>query len=530
VILPDSTPAVARSLEAAQNYACRLGATEIQPLHVLRGLVDEEEGRAALLLARVGVSPAVLKQALAEDDCDVPRPPNISPPSLSQSSQEILQAARERARDLGEYTVASDHLLLAVLLRDDAIREKLLPLGLDLIRLESEGALRGAPTLRLEEPLVLNEATEQIDPARILDASANRAREALRVIEDYCRFTLDDRYLSGQLKQLRHDLTETLAALPSNLLLEARDTLGDVGTSLSTEAEQKRLSLQAVVQANLKRLQEALRSLEEYGKLWSPDLGTALERLRYRSYTLDRALVLGGTARQRLAEARLYVLVTGSLCRAALDWTIQEAAAGGAQIIQLREKNLRDRELMERARQVRHWTRKARVLFIMNDRPDLARLAEADGVHLGQEELSVKDARRILGPDALIGVSTHALEQVRQAVLDGANYIGVGPAFASETKQFGEIAGLEFVRQATAETSLPAFVIGGVNLGTLAAAVAAGARRVAVSQAICQAEYPRSVAAEMRRILDQTPTLPTPANPRECASAGPSLPGAGSER
>src|SRR5439155_15936065 len=101
----------------------------------------------------------------------------------------------------------------------------------------------------------------------------------------------------------------------------------------------------------------------------------------------------------------------------------------------------------ERARQVRRWTQQAGVLFIMNDRPDIARLVEADGVHLGQDELPVKEACRILGPDALIGVSTHNLVQLRQAILDGASYVGVGPTFPSETKQFEAYAGLQFVRQ-----------------------------------------------------------------------------------
>src|SRR5262249_37597577 len=139
------------------------------------------------------------------------------------------------------------------------------------------------------------------------------------------------------------------------------------------------------------------------------------------------------------------------------------AAAGGADVIQLREKTLADRELVERARNVRRWTRKAGVLFVVNDRPDVARLVEADGVHLGQDDMPVKDARRILGADALIGVSTHSIEQVRQAVLDGANYIGVGPTFPSATKVFEEFPGLDFVRAVLAETTLPAFAIGGIN-------------------------------------------------------------------
>src|SRR5205807_8984108 len=113
-----------------------------------------------------------------------------------------------------------------------------------------------------------------------------------------------------------------------------------------------------------------------------------------------------------------------------------EAAAGGADVFQLREKDLPDGRLLERARDVRRWTREVGALFIVNDRPDVARLAEADGVHLGQGDMPVKDARRILGPDALIGVSTHDLDQLRQAVLDGAGYVGVGPTFPSQTKQF----------------------------------------------------------------------------------------------
>jgi thiamine-phosphate pyrophosphorylase len=501
--LPDFTPAVGRAMQAAQDYARSVGAAEIQPLHLLQGLLDEEEGHAALLLARGGISAVVVKQSFFghQDAARAVRSEGSLP--LAAKTQQILYYAREVAVDLtGDFTIATDHLMLALLRRDELVKQKLIALGLDFAGLESQIASTSSPALPVEEPLLLAEPTERVETARILDASANRAREAVRVIEDYCRFALDDRFLCEELKRLRHDLTETLAGLPPGLLV-ARDTLRDVGTKISTEGERRRHSVQAVVQANLKRLQEALRSLEEYGKLHRPELGAALEKLRYRSYTLERAILLSTSAKERLAEARLYVLITGSLCTAAVDWTIQEAAAGGAQIIQLREKDLPDRERLERARQVRRWTRKANVLFILNDRPDLAHLAEADGVHLGQEDLGVKEARRILGPDALIGVSTHNLEQVRQAMIDGASYIGVGPAFASMTKCFEALPGLEFIRSAVAETSLPAFVIGGVNLETIAAAMEAGARRVAVSQAICQAEDPRAVAAQMRRILDE---------------------------
>src|SRR5262249_35337637 len=137
----------------------------------------------------------------------------------------------------------------------------------------------------------------------------------------------------------------------------------------------------------------------------------------------------------------------------------------------------------------------------VNDRPDVARLVEADGVHLGQDDLPVKEARRLVGPDALVGVSTHDLAQLRQAILDGADYVGVGPVFASGTKDFAGLAGLEYVRAAAAETSLPAFAIGGIGPGNVEMVVASGARRVAVSGSVARSDDPRAAAAALRRAL-----------------------------
>jgi thiamine-phosphate pyrophosphorylase len=413
----------------------------------------------------------------------------------------LTRSVLGEARDLsGEATVASEAVLLALLRTDPELRRYLEPLGLRLARLEADVLARQTPPLALDEPLKLGDLTEQVDLARVLDAAANRAREGLRVVEDYCRFVLDDAFLSRTLKQMRHDLNGVLAGLGAHLLL-ARETQRDVGTGLATEDEGERYTLLDVARANLKRAQEALRTLEEFGKMRGPGLGWALEQLRYRSYTVERAVVLGTGARRRLEATRLYVLVSGGPGPDELEVRVKEAVAGGAQVVQLREKGLPDRELWRRALAVRRWTREAGALFVVNDRPDLARLAEADGVHLGQDDLPVKEARRVLGPEALVGVSTHDLGQVRQAVLDGASYIGVGPAFPSRTKDFAELAGLDFVRQALAETTLPAFVIGGVNLETIGAAVAAGARRVAVSHALAGSDDPRGVAARLLHVL-----------------------------
>jgi thiamine-phosphate pyrophosphorylase len=168
---------------------------------------------------------------------------------------------------------------------------------------------------------------------------------------------------------------------------------------------------------------------------------------------------------------------------------------------------MNDRELLAWAQVARQITRELGKLLIINDRCDIALLADADGVHIGQEDLSVADARRIVGPGRLIGVSTHSVEQLRQAILDGADYVGIGPVFPSATKDFENFPGLEYVRAATAETSLPAFALGGLSPSNIHTVVAAGAVRVAVSSAICQAADPRSVARQLKGALAGTNRL-----------------------
>ncbi len=196
------------------------------------------------------------------------------------------------------------------------------------------------------------------------------------------------------------------------------------------------------------------------------------------------------------------VLVGGLPTMGDLTWIVSEALAGGADVIQLREKGLPDRELLRRAREVRILTAQAKARFILNDRPDLAQLAGADGVHLGQEDVTLRDARRIVGPTALIGASTHDRVQIDQAVLEGAGYLGIGPIFASATKVFSDFAGLAFVRQAAEATALPWFAIGGITAENVAEVLDAGATRIAVSAAVIHAERPSQATAAFRARLD----------------------------
>ncbi len=336
---------------------------------------------------------------------------------------------------------------------------------------------------------------------RIIDANANRAREAIRLLEDLARFSLDDAALSARAKSIRHGLTAALTASvgPKALLVAERDTPGDVGTSISVSSEFERACALELASAAGSRLGEALRAIEECLKLEAPTHSTDIERLRYEAYELERLLL------PRLArpDPRLCVcvLLTGSLCTHHPWQRVAELAiAGGADGIQLREKELTDRELLDRARWLVERTRGTGVRVIVNDRADIAALAEADGVHLGQGDLRVADARRIVGGHRLVGVSTSNLEQARRAFAEGADMIGVGPIFASSTKPRPGIAGLDLIRAIASDPELagrPYLAISGIGPKEAAELAAVGCRGLAVSSAVCSAADPEKAVREI---------------------------------
>ena len=339
-----------------------------------------------------------------------------------------------------------------------------------------------------------------------MDAAANRTREGLRVIEDYARFALDDRHLTEFCKRLRHRVTDILATIDPAHRLAARETRADVGTKPSASVSNQRHDLGDLLSANFARVQEALRSLEEFAKLHDAAAAAALEQLRYECYTLQRAVETTRLNQRRLGDATLYVLVDGCASREAFSQKVAALVAAGVHAIQLRDKQLDDRTLLERARALRSLTRGTPTYTIVNDRPDLALLADADGVHVGQSELTVKDARIVVGPDRLIGVSAHSLDQAREAVLNGADYLGVGPVFASATKQFAQFPGLELLRAVAAEIRLPAFAIGGITAENLGEVRKAGIHRIAVSAAVAAAPDPGQAARHLLQLLTENRT------------------------
>ncbi len=351
---------------------------------------------------------------------------------------------------------------------------------------------------------------------RIVDANANRALEGLRAMEEAARFVLNSRSWTHQLKSLRHGLANAISKLPREELLRARNTNGDVGTAISTEQERHRVSVAHIVAAAAGRTQQAMRCLEEYGKTIDACFAAEVEQLRYRCYDvcaqLEQICLSGNDRLNRLHQARLYALIDAESSESQMLDRIRCLAKAGVDIIQLRDSTVDDRTLFRRAVAGARAAGDLGVLWIINDRADIAAASGADGVHVGQDELPVEYVRRIVGGNALVGLSTHDIEQVRDANASTADYIGCGPVFPSSTKQFHEFPGCDFLRQVCREltpnavnaSQCVAFAIGGITLANVGEVAAAGFGRVAVTAGLRGGSETEQSTA-FRQCLQQVP-------------------------
>jgi thiamine-phosphate pyrophosphorylase len=197
---------------------------------------------------------------------------------------------------------------------------------------------------------------------------------------------------------------------------------------------------------------------------------------------------------ERLSHARLYLVIDA----AAAGRIVPAALEGGVDIVQLREKSAPDAAVIEAGKRLRAVCDEHRGLLIVNDRPDLALACGADGVHVGQDDMALDEARTLVGDDLIVGISTHSPTQVEVALDSTADYLGVGPVYSTPTKPGREPVGLELVRYAAAHASAkPWFAIGGIDQGNARAVAEAGATRIAVVRAIRDAADPRAAAAAL---------------------------------
>ncbi|MFC2066634.1 thiamine phosphate synthase [Chloroflexota bacterium] len=325
---------------------------------------------------------------------------------------------------------------------------------------------------------------------RIIDANLNRIGEGLRFLEEMARLLLDDAALTKQLKNMRHEMLKGDRPLYQQLL-QSRDSEGDVGIDIETPGEEKQRELPASVLANARRVQEGLRVMEELAK--TPGISLDSEKFkqaRFALYTIEKTLLSRIMRRDKISDLRgLYLVIdTQALEGRSHTEVAGQAIRGGAKIIQLRDKVLSTKELLPVAQELRNLCAEHNVLFIINDYLDLALAVDADGLHLGQDDLPVGIARRLLPIDKLIGISVYTVDQATAAQNEGADYIAVNAIYPTASKDHVEVVGLERLRQIKAAVSLPLVAIGGISKDNAAQVMAAGADSAAVISAVLGAE------------------------------------------
>jgi len=333
--------------------------------------------------------------------------------------------------------------------------------------------------------------------AQLIDANLDRAREGLRVMEDWCRFGLKRSDFSIQIKDWR----QQLGVHHHDIYRKARLTSNDPAMGISHPLQKVRTTPKAVFVANSSRVQEALRVIEEFTRVTDPKLCEIATKIRYETYAME-INVLNTTEsiskRKTLKDCSIYLITTN---RGKIEEIVHQTLKAGVKIVQYREKFLPDNEKFSQAKCLAALCKKYNALFIVNDRIDIALAVDADGIHLGQEDIPTKIARELLGTEKIIGRSTHCLEEIKTAEEEGCDYIGIGPIFPSETKKQLNPIGIDSLIKGLSQTLLPAFAIGGINSSNINKLSQINNIRVAVSDAIINSNDPFSKTEQLLKYL-----------------------------
>ncbi|MHC4248989.1 MAG: thiamine phosphate synthase [Planctomycetota bacterium] len=258
---------------------------------------------------------------------------------------------------------------------------------------------------------------------RVIDANANRAREGLRVAEDFARFVVADESLAKALRDTRHRVTEAVGLVaPSETLLAARDTEGDLGADADAFPPAPRRAPQDVAASALKRAEEALRSLAEFAKLVDPGASAAFERERYALYDLEKRVLLARADVLRMSDVRLCAVMDAAAAPAPAD-VASAAVEAGAGCLVTELGALDDATALSLAKGLRGEVASQGGVLLVAARADVALLAGADGVLLGPGDVSPAEARRVMGTGAVVGLKVPGADEARAAVGEGATFV-----------------------------------------------------------------------------------------------------------
>ncbi len=331
---------------------------------------------------------------------------------------------------------------------------------------------------------------EDLRIAQIIDANLDRAREGLRVLEDWARFALGRKDLVKSFKNFR----QILGKHHLKLYKESRNFVNDNCAGLSHPEQYKRNNTSSIISSNAARVQEALRVIEEFSRDHNQNLSNISSEIRYEIYNLEIVLLEAQssyTLRKILNENDLYFI---TLDAENLFEKIKNILEGGVKIIQLRFKQGKDSDNLKFAIKVRELCNCYDALFLINDRVDIALACKADGVHLGQDDIDIKSARKILGFSKIIGISASNELDIKKAIEDGCDYLGIGPVFATTTKKEKVPLGIDTLKSLTRDISIPWFAIGGIKQENISLLKENNISKIAIISDLINSKNPKEKA------------------------------------
>ncbi len=313
---------------------------------------------------------------------------------------------------------------------------------------------------------------------RIVDVNLNRLDESLKLIEDLTRFHLENRKLLAKIREIRKNFLKFKQAAPLQQIIAARKSQRDLGRGARFDTNQKKGAGNLLI-SNFSRAKESSRIIEETLKGMRTDLSRTMKEIRFQIYDLEKDIV---TFQAKKFNPYLHAIIDEQYVRLSdIERVTKILVSNGATMIQLRAKTLNDRIFLKYASKIRKVTKNTDIKFIINNRLDIALACEADGVHLGQMDIPVTKARAISGDACIVGASARNVKEARKAEAQGADYLGVGAIYRTETKYDARICGLRTLQAVCKAASIPVIAIGGINDNNYKAVLKAGASGIAVA-------------------------------------------------
>ncbi len=325
---------------------------------------------------------------------------------------------------------------------------------------------------------------------QIIDANLDRAREGLRVLEDWARFGLGKEKYVEKIKNFR----QILGKNHLEVYKQSRNLIEDKCKGLSHQEQFNRKTSEQIISSNSARVQEALRVIEEFSRLQNHELSKIAYEIRYEIYTIEIDLLSYSKFKKSgevLKENDLYVITDQ---KDNLLEIIEEILIAGVRIIQHRFKTGTDQDNLQEAIQIKNLCKRYNSLFIVNDRIDIALASNADGIHLGQDDLDLKTARKLLGYSKIVGISANNAIDISNALKEGCDYLGIGPVFETTTKKDKIPLGIENIKTLTKDLNIPWFAIGGIKSHNISYLKRNGFKKVALVSELMNSEDPKEDA------------------------------------